>query len=143
MVIVVGSFPSNLIHSVRNFQFDFFVQENPGFSGFRADHRLRFVAFSFEIFIGGFNATARHEGLAKFQNRQYDFRTEMRRDEAPGLLENPENPGFSWTKKKKNQIKLEVPHRVNQIARGSFLIQNWHCEKRQTELDQQADELRF
>ena len=29
---------------------------------FEADHRLRFVAFSFEIFIGGFNATSRHEG---------------------------------------------------------------------------------
>ena len=61
----LGSFPSNLIHSLRNFQFFFFfVQENPGFSGFRVDHRLRLFAFSFEIFIGGFNG---HSGakLAK------------------------------------------------------------------------------
>ena len=33
-------------------------RKTPGFRGFRgseADHRLRFVAFSFEIIIGGFN----------------------------------------------------------------------------------------
>ena len=30
------------------------------------------------------------------RNRQYFFRTETRGDEERGLLENPENPGFSW-----------------------------------------------
>ena len=97
----VGSFLSNLIHSVRNFQFDFFfflVQENPGFSGFsgfRVDHRLRLFAFSIEIFIGGFNATSRDEGpqneksAIRFSNRN------LLRDEERGVLENPEKPcGF-------------------------------------------------
>ena len=30
------------------------------------------------------------------RNRQYFFRTETRGDEERSLLENPENPGFSW-----------------------------------------------
>ena len=40
----IGSFPSNLIF----FFFFFFFQENPGFSGFREDHRLRLFAFTLE-----------------------------------------------------------------------------------------------
>ena len=74
------------------------AQENPGFSGFsrfRVDHRLHFVAFSFGIFIGG-QRTSREE-VGKIRNRQHFFRTETRGDEERGLLENPKNPGFSWT----------------------------------------------
>jgi len=53
--------------------------------------------FSFEIFIG---AIQRHIAFTKFlQNyRQNEFRPHFRtatfRDEADGVLENPENPGF-------------------------------------------------
>ena len=43
--------------------------------------------------------TSRGE-VSEINNRQYDFRTETRGDEGHGLLENPENPGFSWTGKK-------------------------------------------
>ena len=71
-------------------------RKTQGFRGFRvfeADHRLRFVAFSFEIFIGGFNG---HPGtkVRKMRNRQYFFRTETRGDEERGLLENPQTLGF-------------------------------------------------
>ena len=52
------------------------------------DHRLRLLAFSFEIFIGGFNGHGRDE-VSKMKNRQYFFRTETRRDEDDGLLEIP------------------------------------------------------
>ena len=30
------------------------------------------------------------------RNRQHNFRTETRGDEERGILENPQNPGFSW-----------------------------------------------
>ena len=45
---------------------------------------------------------------------------ERKRDETKTMVyskpRNPENPGFSWKKKKKKKIKLEVPQRVNQIG---------------------------
>jgi len=61
-------------------------QENPGFSGFsgfRVDHRLRLVAFTFEICIGGFNG---HPGtkLAKWKIDNTIF--EQKREETKSAV---------------------------------------------------------
>ena len=59
------------------------AQENPGISGFRVNHRLRFVAFSFEIFIGGFNGHPVTK-IRKMRNRQYFF--EQKREETKSVV---------------------------------------------------------
>jgi hypothetical protein len=67
-----------------------------GFLGFRdleADHRLHFVAFSFEIFIGGFNG---HPGtkLAKLEIANTFF--EQKREETKPVVcsKTPKTLGF-------------------------------------------------
>ena len=72
------------------------AQENPGFSGFsrfRVDHRLHFVAFSFEIFIGGFNGH-RETKLAKSEIANMIF--EQKREETKSVVcsKTPKTLGF-------------------------------------------------
>ena len=92
------------------------AQENPGFSGisrFRVDHRLHFVAFSFEIFLRGFNG---HPGtkLAKWEIANTFF--EQKREETKSVVysKNPKTLGFPghWgdLKAKCHTVTGMLPH---------------------------------
>ena len=66
-----------------------------GFRDFETDHRLHFVAFSFAIFIGGFNGH-RETKLAKSEIANMIFEQKREETKSEVCSKTQKNPGFSW-----------------------------------------------